>query len=153
MTPWTVTTSRLLSDVTFGVWNWMRVRLRLWQSPRPRYIGWHLIPKWLLGSIYSRFPELLLNGFVPWGSPGKYAMIGCFLADAFVVLCCQFWSTVLQCDGRLSIHDTHRKLLDRIISGASFLTVGVFECDFVHCRSVAVLCMLYNIRCNPMHPL
>ena len=41
--------------------------------------------------------------------------------------------------------------LDR--SGASFLTGGVFECDLAHRRSVAVLCMLYKIRCNPMHLL
>ena len=34
-----------------------------------------------------------------------------------------------------------------------FLTGGVFECDIAHCRSVADLCMLYKIRCNPMHPL
>ena len=26
-------------------------------------------------------------------------------------------------------------------------------CDFVHRRSVALLCMMYKIRCNPMHPL
>ena len=30
---------------------------------------------------------------------------------------------------------------------------GVFECDIAHRRSVAVLCMLYKIRCIPMHPL
>ena len=30
---------------------------------------------------------------------------------------------------------------------------GVFECDIAHRRSVVVLCMLYQIRCNPMHPL
>ena len=29
----------------------------------------------------------------------------------------------------------------------------VFECDISHRRSVAVLCMLYKIRCNPVHPL
>ena len=28
----------------------------------------------------------------------------------------------------------------------------MFECDIEHCRSVAVLCMLYKVRCNPMHP-
>ena len=32
-------------------------------------------------------------------------------------------------------------------------TGGVFECDLAHRRSVAVLCMLYKIRCNPTHPL
>ena len=45
------------------------------------------------------------------------------------------------------------KLLDRAVSGAQFLTGGVFERDIAHRRSVAVLCMLYKIRCNPMHPL
>ena len=35
-------------------------------------------------------------------------------------------------------------------SGARFLTGGVFECDISHRRSVAVLCMLYKIRCNPV---
>ena len=29
----------------------------------------------------------------------------------------------------------------------------MFECDIVHRRSVPVLCMLYKIRCNPVHPL
>ena len=47
--------------------------------------------------------------------------------------------------------DTHLRPLDRIVSGASFLTGGVFERDLAHRRSVAVLCMLYKIRCNPMH--
>ena len=52
-----------------------------------------------------------------------------------------------------SATDTHLKLLDRAVSGARFLTGGMFECDIAHRRSVAVLCMLYKIRCNPMHPL
>ena len=29
----------------------------------------------------------------------------------------------------------------------------MLECGISHRRSVAVLCMLYKIRCNPMHPL
>ena len=29
----------------------------------------------------------------------------------------------------------------------------MFECDIAHRRYVAVLCMFYKIRCNPMHPL
>ena len=49
--------------------------------------------------------------------------------------------------------DAHLKLLDRVISGVHFLTVCVFECDIAHRRSVAVLSMLYKIRCNPMHPV
>ena len=52
-----------------------------------------------------------------------------------------------------SAADTHLKLLDRAVSGARFLAGGVFECDISHRRSVAVLCMLYKIRCNLMHPL
>ena len=51
-----------------------------------------------------------------------------------------------------SAADTHLKLVDRAVSGARFLTVGVFECDISHRRSVAVLCILYKIRCNPVHP-
>ena len=52
-----------------------------------------------------------------------------------------------------SAADTHLKLLDRVVSGACFLAGGVLSCDVSHHRSVAVLCMLYKIRCNPMHPL
>ena len=52
-----------------------------------------------------------------------------------------------------SAADTHLKLLDRAVSGARFLTGIVFECDITHCRSVAVLWMLYKIRCNLVHPL
>ena len=52
-----------------------------------------------------------------------------------------------------SAADTHLKLLDRAVSGARFLTEGVFECDIAHRLSVSVVCMLYKIRCNPVHPL
>ena len=33
-----------------------------------------------------------------------------------------------------------------------FSNWGLFECDSAHRRSVAVLCMLHKIRCNPIHP-
>ena len=49
--------------------------------------------------------------------------------------------------------DTHLKLLDRALSGARFLTGGVLECDIAHLLSMAVLCIIYKIRCNPVHPL
>ena len=52
-----------------------------------------------------------------------------------------------------SAADTHLKLLDRAVSCARFLAGGVFECDISHRRSGAVLCMIYKIRCNPVHPL
>ena len=70
----------------------------------------------------------------------------CFRAFVLTVLeyCSAVWC---------SAADTHLRRLDRVVSGASFLTVGVFECDLAHRRSVAVLCMLYKIRCISMHPL
>ena len=52
-----------------------------------------------------------------------------------------------------STADTHLKLLYRAVSVAWFPTWGVFQCDISHRRSVAVLCMLYKMRCNPVHPL
>ena len=52
-----------------------------------------------------------------------------------------------------SAGDTHLKPVYYAVSNAQFLTGCVFECDIAHCRSVAVLCMLYKIRCNPVHPL
>ena len=77
-------------------------------------------------------------------------MIDRFLGDvsgfcpaSFGVLFCSLCSAA----------DTHLKLLDRAVGGARFLTGGVFESDISHRRSVAVLCMLYKIRCNPVHPL
>ena len=52
-----------------------------------------------------------------------------------------------------SAADTHLKLVDRVVSGACFLAGGVLNCNLSHRRSVAVLCMLYKIWCNPKHPL
>ena len=55
-----------------------------------------------------------------------------------------FTQPVLEyCSAVCSAADTHLKLLDRAVSGGSFLTGGVFECDVAHRRSVAVL--LYAI--------
>ena len=39
------------------------------------------------------------------------------------------------------------------LSGARFLTGGVFEFDIAHHWTVAVMFMLYKIRFNPIHPL
>ena len=52
-----------------------------------------------------------------------------------------------------SAADTHLRLLYRVVSGASFLTGGVFECDLAHRGSVVVLRMVHKIRCYSMHPL
>ena len=62
----------------------------------------------------------------------------------FLEYCSEVWC---------SAADTHHKLPDRVVCGARFLTGGVFECDISRRRSVAVLCMLYKIRYNPVHPL
>ena len=66
--------------------------------------------------------------------------------------CCPASFGVLFCSLVLGCH-THLKLLDRAVSGARFLTGGVFECEISHRRSLVVLCMLYKIGCNPVHPL
>ena len=70
----------------------------------------------------------------------------CFRSFFLPVLeyCCAVWC---------SAADAHLKLLDRAVSGARFLTRAVFECDIAHRRFLAVLCMLYKIRCNPVHSL
>ena len=52
-----------------------------------------------------------------------------------------------------SVTDTHLKQLDRLVSGDSFLTGSVFECNLAHHRSVTVLYMLYNILCTLMQAL
>ena len=71
---------------------------------------------------------------------------------AYGVLSCPIWSTVLKCGTRLPIR-TLIKLLDSVVSGARCLAGGVSECEIAHRRSVAVLCMLYKIRYNRVHPL
>ena len=49
-------------------------------------------------------------------------------------------NTVLRTNGIayncVSGADTQFKLLDRVVSDASFLTGGVFECDIAHRRSI-----------------
>ena len=77
-------------------------------------------------------------------------MIDYFSGCVLGVVSCLFWNTGLRRDARLPIH---LKVLDHVVSGASFLTGGVFECDLAHRRSLAVLCMMYKIRCSPLHPL
>lgn len=42
------------------------------------------------------------------------------------------------------VADIHLKLLNCVVSGASFLTVGLLECDIAHCWTVAELYQLYN---------
>ena len=78
-------------------------------------------------------------------------MINCSSGDAFgvFVLPVLEYCSAVWC----SAADTHLKLLNRVVSVACFLAGGVLNCDLFHRRSVAVLCMLYKIRCNPKRPL
>ena len=49
--------------------------------------------------------------------------------------------------------DSHLKRLDRVVRSVDFLSGAVFECTLANRRSVAVLCMLFTIKSNPVHPL
>ena len=115
------------------------------------YWEWHLIIKWLSRSIVAWFLEQLLKDLVSWESPSWLVFHDRSLLErsfrGFVLPVLEYCSAVW-----CSAADTHLKLLGCAASGARFQTGGVFECDIGHRQSVAVLCMLYKIRCNPMHP-
>ena len=69
-----------------------------------------------------------------------------------------FWSFVLQVLEYCSAvwcwaADSHLKLLDRVVRSASFLAGSVLECNLANRWSVAVFCMLFKNKSNPMHPL
>ena len=49
--------------------------------------------------------------------------------------------------------NAHFELLERALSCSWFLTGGVFECDIAHHQSLAILCMMFKIRCNLVHNL
>ena len=93
-----------------------------------------MIRRFLLRSTFARFPEQL--------SPGRYAIIDCFFgSNCFPAMWC-------------SAADTHLRLLDLVVSGASFLTGDVIECDLGYRRSVAVcVCCSRSGVINPMRPL
>ena len=99
---------------------------------------WHLMTRaasqrlGILRKSWRVFHDRLLLGRCFWGF--VLPVLGC---------CSAVWC---------SAANRHLKLLDRAVSGARFLTEGVFECDIAHRRSVAVLCMLYKITCNSVHP-
>ena len=95
----------------------------------------------------SRVVSHRLGTFIKWRVFHDISLLGrCIRGFVLPVLeyCSAVWCSAV---------DTHLKLLDRAVSGARFLTEGVFECDIAHRRSVAVLFILYKIRCNPVHPL
>ena len=138
--PWAVTSSRLVSGVTFGRWNWMQVGLRLYDclqvthnaSPITRINYWRNCAEGVwwpcyicsdlcfqndpLRSIFAGFPEQLLNGSISWWSPGKYSIIDDFLGDTFGVLSCRFRITVLQCGARPPIHTLNYWTVHSVVS-------------------------------------
>ena len=50
-------------------------------------------------------------------SPGRCSLIDRFLGDAFGVLSCPFWTTVMQCDARLPIHTLNYWTLQLVVPG------------------------------------
>ena len=66
----------------------------------------------------------------------------------FVLLVLYYYSAVW-----CSVADSFLKLRDRVIRSACFIAGGVLESNLSHRRSVSVLCMLFQIKSNPMHPV
>ena len=94
-------------------------------------------------SILAQFPEQLRKDGIlrkSWRVFHDRSLLGRFFRG-FVLPVLEYCSAVW-----CSAANTHLKLVDRAVSGARFLTGGVFECDISHRRSVGVLC-------NPVHPL
>ena len=62
---------------------------------------------------------------------------------------------VLECCSAVwcSASNTHLKLLDRAVSGAQFLTAWGDLSMTLLFVDLLQFCVLYKIRCNPMHPL
>ena len=52
------------------------------------------------------------------GSHGECSIIDHFLRDAFWVLSCPCWSTVLQCGARLPIHTLNYWTVQSVVSGS-----------------------------------
>jgi len=73
-------------------------------------------------------------------------LLGCF--NCFLLPVLEYCSAVW-----CSAADSHSKLLDRAVAGAKFLVGDALSCDLGRRREVAVLCMLFKISNNPMHPL
>ena len=83
-------------------------------------------------------------------------MIVRFLGDAFGVLSCQFWNTILQCGARLLIHTltywTVQSVMPSFLLGVCF-NVALPIVDLWQFQDYHSLGMLYKIRCNHVHPL
>ena len=134
----------MYSSSPVNLWFWIELCWRILLTLL--YWGWHLMLWWHLRNIFALFLVLQLRCFVSWKSNGKYFMIGHSFWDSFGALSCQSWSIAQQCGAQNT--DSHLKLPDWVVRSA-----GVLECNFAQRWSVAVLCMLFKIKSNPMHPL
>ena len=67
---------------------------------------------------------------------------------SFVLPVLEYYSAVW-----CSAADSLLKLLDKVVRSAGFLAGGVSDCNLAQRRSGAELCMLFEIKSNPMHPL
>ena len=112
----------------------------------------HLIPRWPLKSIIARFPTQFLKDLVSWGNPGECSMIDSFLGDAFGVLPCQFWSTVLQSGARLPIRTLNYWTVQSAVPGfklgvclsVTLLIVDPWQSCVCFIRSGVTQCTLLN---------
>ena len=95
------------------------------------------------GTMHHKSPSLTIGGTVLKESDGLVILGVIF--DSKMIFEKQLHCVLEYCSAVwCSAATTHLRLLDRLVSVASFLTGGVFECDLAHRRSVAVFCMLYR---------
>ena len=160
--PWSVTLAGLVSGVTFGGWNWMRVRQTLWLSQGHA----QCIPSQphISGTVLKESDDLVIFG-VTFDSKMTFEKHLCSVsrvASQRDVILRKSWRVF---HGRSLLGRWFRGFVLPVleycsavwcsvaVSGTRFLTWGMFECINVHRRSVTVLCMPYKIRCNPVYPL
>ena len=105
--------------------------------------------RWLLWSI-SLFPELQLRGLVLRKSSQVFHDRSLPLRNLWTLFLSvlEYFSPVW-----CSAAYLHLTIIHRLVRSAEFSADGVLECNLAHWRPVAVLCMLFKIKSNPMHPL
>ena len=99
----------------------------------------------------THLPELQLRGLVSWESAGKYFIIRHFFWDLFEALSCWSWSIAQNCGAQLSIHTLNYWTEMSGVLVFSWRYFRMQPCPSTIC--IALLCMLFKIKSNPMHPL
>ena len=77
-------------------------------------------------------------------------MIGHYFRDLFGALSCRSWSIAQQCGAQLLIRTVNQ--WTELLGMLFFQACGVLECNPANRRSVAVLCKLFKIKSNTIHP-